>query len=58
MAFINENTVLLSEYTDNKLFEKDNEYVDGIERIIKELKINLKIVRIKDNPVDDKPYCG
>ena len=58
MAFINENTVLISEYTDNKLFEKDNEYVDGIERIIKELKINLKIVRIKDNPVDDKPYCG
>ena len=56
LAFIAEDTVLLSKYPNISYFNKDNKYVSQIEKILSSNGFDT-IIRIIDNPDDAEPYC-
>ncbi len=51
LAFIDNKTILLSEYPKYKEFKKDNDYVSRIEKILNEN--HLKPIRIHENPIGE-----
>lgn len=55
LAFLDKETILLSEYPDRKYFKEDNDYVSQIEKIL--INNGFEPIRIIDSPVDEKPYC-
>ena len=51
LAFLDRETILLSEYPDDIDFAKDNEYVSQIKKIL--INNNFKPTRIQENPIGE-----
>lgn len=56
LSFVNEKTILLSEYPSN-WFQNEIDYVNDIKKILKSQGFE-NTIRIKESPVKDDPYCN
>jgi agmatine/peptidylarginine deiminase len=56
ISFIDENTVCIASYPDDKFYNEDNIYIDKLLNIVKELGFN--IVRTLEKPIDEKSRLG